>query len=120
MVDMWQLLVSKGPSSSSVATQPPVNKSAPTTSDWNHMPTTTALQPESVSYATETGVEATEESFGVDEGQACDSTLKAHPYNMTYCALVILFSLVWIFQWSCLIYAFYHFLLLDGTFEFCS
>jgi hypothetical protein len=39
---------------------------------------------------------------------------------MTYCALVILFSLVWIFQWSCLIYAFYHFLLLDGTFEFCS
>jgi len=75
-----------------------VNKSAPTTSDWNHMPTTTALQPESVSYATETGVEATEESFGVDEGQACDSTLKAHPYNMTYCALVILFSLVWIFQ----------------------
>ncbi|KAG6785459.1 hypothetical protein POTOM_011190 [Populus tomentosa] len=78
------LLVSKGLSSSSVVTQPPVNRSAPTTSDWNHMPTTSALQPESVSYATETGVEATEESFGVDEGQACDSTLKALPYNMTY------------------------------------
>ncbi|KAF9688501.1 hypothetical protein SADUNF_Sadunf02G0203600 [Salix dunnii] len=62
------LRVSKGLSSSSFSTQLPVNKSAPTASDWNHMPTPTARQPESASYATETGVEATEESFGVDKG----------------------------------------------------
>ncbi|KAG5252305.1 G3BP protein [Salix suchowensis] len=62
------LRVSKGLSSSSFSTQLPVNKSAPTASDWNHMPTPTAQKPESASYATETGVEATEESFGVEKG----------------------------------------------------
>ncbi|XP_034916147.1 nuclear transport factor 2 [Populus alba] len=77
------LLVSKGLSSSSVVTQPPVNRSAPTTSDWNHMPTTTALQPESVSYATETGVEATEESFGVDEGEPKSVYVRNLPSDVT-------------------------------------
>ncbi|KAJ6874301.1 G3BP-like protein isoform X2 [Populus alba x Populus x berolinensis] len=53
-------MVSKGQFSSSVATQPPVNKSAPITSDWNHMPTPTAQQPEPVlSSAPESGIEVT-------------------------------------------------------------
>lgn len=47
------------------------------------MPTTTALQPESVSYATETGVEATEESFGVDEGEPKSVYVRNLPSDVT-------------------------------------
>jgi hypothetical protein len=45
------------------------------------MPTPTAQQPESVlSSAPESGMEVTEDSLGLDEGQTLDSTLKTLSY----------------------------------------
>ncbi|KAL9384354.1 hypothetical protein Peur_021364 [Populus x canadensis] len=78
------LQVSKGLFSSSVATQPPVNKSAPTTSDWNHMPTPTAQQPESVlSSAPESGIEVTEDCLGLDEGELKSVYVRNLPSDIT-------------------------------------
>ncbi|KAG6748929.1 hypothetical protein POTOM_048867 [Populus tomentosa] len=77
-------IVSKGQFSSSVATQPPFNKSAPTTSDWNHMPTPTAQQLESVlSSAPESGIEVTEDSLGLDEGELKSVYVRNLPSDIT-------------------------------------
>ncbi|KAF2307140.1 hypothetical protein GH714_025064 [Hevea brasiliensis] len=69
---------------SSAATQPSVNRSAPTTSNWNHVPPPTAQQSESgLSYVAESGFEATEEGLGLDEGEPKSVYVRNLPSNVT-------------------------------------
>ncbi|KDP26467.1 hypothetical protein JCGZ_17625 [Jatropha curcas] len=68
----------------SVATQPSVNKSVPTTSDWNHIPPPTAQQSDpGLSYVPESGFEATEEVLGLDEGEPKSVYVRNLPSNVT-------------------------------------
>ncbi|EEF35823.1 nuclear transport factor 2 [Ricinus communis] len=75
------LRVSKGPSS--VVTQPPVNKSPPATSDWNHIQESTSQQPDSgLSYVPESGFETTD-NLGVDEGEPKSVYVRNLPSDIT-------------------------------------
>ncbi|CAK7333901.1 unnamed protein product [Dovyalis caffra] len=78
------LRVSKGQFSSSVATQPPANKSVPSTSDWNHMSTPIAQQPESLlPFAPDSTIESTEEGMGLDEGEPKSVYVRNLPSDIT-------------------------------------
>ncbi|KAG8641837.1 nuclear transport factor 2 isoform X2 [Manihot esculenta] len=69
---------------SSAATQPSVNKRAPTASDWNHIPPPVAPQSDSgLSYVAESGFEATEEVSGLDEGEPKSVYVRNLPANVT-------------------------------------
>ncbi|XP_065874448.1 nuclear transport factor 2 isoform X2 [Euphorbia lathyris] len=76
------LRVSKG--QSSVSTLPSVKKSAPTTSDWNYVPPPAAQQPESVfTSVPDSGLEATEEVLGLDEGEPKSVYVRNLPSDVT-------------------------------------
>ncbi|KAJ8899290.1 hypothetical protein K2173_018264 [Erythroxylum novogranatense] len=79
------LRVAKGQYPSSVPSQPSFSKTVnPTTSDWNNISPATAQQSDSgFSYATEPGVEASDEGLGFDEGEPKSVYVRNLPSDVT-------------------------------------